>query len=295
MVDVPVAITVANLAAAVLIAAITVVASRNIPGLLEISLLQRLPLDAASRYAATTIAKYLIVLIGMVLASSTIGVGWSKIQWLATALTFGLAFGLQEIFANFVAGLIILFERPIRVGDVVTVADVSGVVSRIRIRATTITNWDRQEFIVPNKEFITGRLLNWTLSDTTNRVVLKVGVAYGTDPELARKLLIDAAREHPSILDDPAPMATFEEFGDSTLNFSLRVFLPDLNDRLDVVHDLHAAVDKKFREAGIEIAFPQRDIHIRSGAGLIPGAASNETAKGGNGQSGEKTHVAEKA
>jgi potassium efflux system protein len=205
-------ITVANLAAAILIAVITVISARNVPGVLEMSLLQRLPVDAAGRYAATTIAKYVIVMLGVVLAGTAIGVGWSKIQWLATALTFGLAFGLQEIFANFVAGVIILFERPVRVGDVVTVGDVSGVVSRIRIRATTITNWDRKEYIVPNKEFITGRLLNWTLSDTTNRVVLHVGVAYGTDADEARKLLLEAAREQPAVLDEPAPTATFEQF-----------------------------------------------------------------------------------
>ena len=123
------------------------------------------------------------MVVGVVMACATIGLRWSQIQWLATALTFGLAFGLQEIFANFVAGLIILFERPIRVGDVVTVADVTGVVSRMRICATTITDWDRRELIVPNKEFITGRLLNWTLSDKVNRIEIEVGIAYGSDTE----------------------------------------------------------------------------------------------------------------
>ncbi len=269
-------ITVANLFAALFIAVITVLAARNIPGLLEITLLQRLPLDAAARYAVTTIARYVIVLAGVVFVSGTIGIGWSEIQWLATALTFGLAFGLQEIFANFVAGLIILFERPIRVGDVVTIGDVSGIVSRIRIRATTITNWDKQEYIVPNKEFITGRLLNWTLSDTTNRIVLQVGVAYGSDTALARKLLLESADEHPLILKEPKPTATFDAFGDSALNFTLRVYLPEVPIRLDVVNDLHAAVDQKFRAAGIEIAFPQRDIHIRSAAGMVVGPAPSE-------------------
>ena len=124
----------------------------------------------------STLARYAIVVIGLASASSTIGIGWQKVQWLATALTFGLAFGLQEIFANFIAGLIILFERPIRVGDMVTIDNVTGVVSRIRIRATTIGDSDRKEYIVPNKEFITGRTLNWTLSDTINRIVINVGI-----------------------------------------------------------------------------------------------------------------------
>ncbi|MGE3316367.1 MAG: mechanosensitive ion channel domain-containing protein [Planctomycetaceae bacterium] len=295
LVDKTDAVTVANLAAALLIAIVTFISARNVPGVLEMSLLQRLPFDAAGRYAATSIAKYLIVMLGVVLAGTTIGVGWSKIQWLATALTFGLAFGLQEIFANFVAGVIILFERPIRVGDVVTIADVSGVVSRIRIRATTITNWDRKEFIVPNKEFITGRLLNWTLSDTTNRVVLNVGVAYGTDPNLARKLLLESAHEQPTVLEEPAPTATFEQFGDSTLNFVLNVFLPDLGGRVDVIHNLHTSVYQKFRDAGIEIAFPQRDIHIRSADGFSSHTLLNGQRTNGSRQAGESSHVAEEA
>lgn len=290
------AVTVANLAAAILIAIMTFVSSRNVPGLLEMSVLQRLPVDAAGRYATTAIAKYLIVMVGVVLAGSAIGVGWSKIQWLATALTFGLAFGLQEIFANFVAGVIILFERPVRVGDVVTVGDVSGVVSRIRIRATTITNWDRKEYIVPNKEFITGRLLNWTLSDTMNRVVLRVGVAYGSDPNQARELLLEAAREQPTVLREPAPTATFEQFGDSTLDFTLNVFLPDLGGRIDVTHQLHTAVYNKFRAAGIEIAFPQRDIHIRSADGSSASHVLQNGAKtNGNPQAAENSHVTEEA
>ena len=159
------------------------VAFRNIPGLLEIAVLQRLPLETSARYAVTTLASYAIILVGVVMGAGSLGLRWNQIQWLATALTFGLAFGLQEIFANFVAGLIILFERPLRVGDIVTVDDVTGVVSRVRIRATTITNWDRKEFVVPNKEFITGKLLNWTLSDQVNRIVINVGIAYGSDTD----------------------------------------------------------------------------------------------------------------
>jgi potassium efflux system protein len=200
----------------------------------------------------------------MIAACATIGLQWSQIQWLATALTFGLAFGLQEMFANFVAGLIILLERPIRVGDIVTVDEVTGVVSRIRIRATSITNWDRKEYVVPNKEFITGRLLNWTLSDKVNRVTVAVGVAYGSDTDLACQLLLDAAKDHSLVLKDPAPIAVFEGFGDSSLNLVLRAFLPTLEHRLQTIHELHTAIDKSFKNAGLEIAFPQRDLHIRT-------------------------------
>ncbi|KAA5539098.1 mechanosensitive ion channel [Roseiconus nitratireducens] len=260
----PSVVTYSDLALAVLIACVTFVLFRNGPGLLEMSVLQQLPVDASVRYAITTLVSYAIVLVGIIATCSTIGLQWSQIQWLATALTFGLAFGLQEMFANFVAGLIILLERPIRVGDIVTVDDVTGVVSRIRIRATSITNWDRKEYVVPNKEFITGRLLNWTLSDKINRITINIGVAYGSDTERARELLLAAANDHPAILKDPPSLATFEGFGDNSLNLVLRTFLPTLDNRLEVIHQLHTTIDKAFRKEGIEIAFPQRDLHIRS-------------------------------
>jgi potassium efflux system protein len=257
-------VTLANLALAILIVVITFVVFRNGPGLLEMSVLQQLPFDASVRYAITTLFSYVIVMIGTIAACSTIGLQWSQIQWLATALTFGLAFGLQEMFANFVAGLIILLERPIRVGDIVTVDNVTGVVSRIRIRATSITNWDRKEYVVPNKEFITGRLLNWTLSDKVNRVVVEVGLAYGSDTNLALELLLKAANDHPLVLKDPAAIASFEGFGDNSLNLVLRAFLPSLDNRLQVITELHTTIDQLFREARLEIAYPQRDLHIRS-------------------------------
>lgn len=257
-------VTLSDLALAILIVVVTIVVFRNGPGLLEMSVLQQLPFDTSVRYAITTLVSYVIVMVGTIAACSTIGLQWSQIQWLATALTFGLAFGLQEMFANFVAGLIILLERPIRVGDVVTVDDVTGVVSKIRIRATSITNWDRKEYVVPNKEFITGRLLNWTLSDKVNRVVVEVGLAYGADTELARELLLKAANDHPLVLKDPASIASFEGFGDNSLNLLLRAFLPTLDNRLQVITELHTAINRSFRDAGLEIAYPQRDLHIRT-------------------------------
>jgi potassium efflux system protein len=168
--------------------------------------------------------------------------------------------------ANFVCGLIVLLERPIRVGDVVTVEGTTGTVTKIQMRATTITNWDRQEFVVPNKIFITSTLLNWTLSAPLNRILIPVGVAYGSDTEKARQILIDAAVDHPRVLDDPAPMATFEQFADSSLNLMLRAYLPDLENRIETITDLHTEIIKRFTAAGIEIAFPQRDIHLRSGS-----------------------------
>jgi potassium efflux system protein len=255
-------ITVYNLLLAVVIAAITFVSARNLPGVLEIILLNRFSLDAGARYAFTTMSRYVITALGVIIAFNTIGFRWSQLQWLLAALSVGIGFGLQEIVANFISGIIILFERPVRVGDIVTVDETTGIVSRIRIRATTITDWNRKEYIVPNKEFVTGRLLNWTLSSKVNRVVITVGVAYGSDTKLARELLLKAAAEHPVILEDPAPIATFEGFGDNSLTFLLRAYLPSMEHRIATISELHMAIDKLFREAGITIAFPQRDVHL---------------------------------
>jgi potassium efflux system protein len=196
------------------------------------------------------------------LVLNTIGAQWSQLQWLVAALGVGIGFGLQEIVANFISGLIILFERPIRVGDVVSVGDTDGVVTKIRIRATTIRNWDRKELLVPNKEFVTGRLLNWSLSDRTTRIVIVVGVAYGSDVEKALTLMREAAEEHEQVLDEPAPVLSFEGFGDNSLTLILRAYLSSIDFRTSTITDLHKAINRKFEQAGIGIAFPQRDLHL---------------------------------
>jgi potassium efflux system protein len=257
-------ITLANLVMAVLAATVTFVAARNLPGVLEITVLNRLPMDPGVRYAFTALCRYAITAVGIIVAFSTIGVKWSSLQWLVAALGVGLGFGLQEIVANFVCGLIVLFERPYRVGDFVTVGDTSGTVTRIRIRATTITDLDRRELIVPNKEFITGKLINWSLSDPITRIVLPVGIVYGSDTALAEKLLIKVARENPLVLDQPEPFALFLGFGDNSLNFELRVFIMGAQNRFLVMHQLHREIDREFRKVHIVIAFPQRDVHLDS-------------------------------
>jgi len=248
----------------VVLLVLIVLGTRNLPALIDIVLLSQLRLDAGARYAARALTQYTLVFIGLWLALGIIGIQWSNVQWLVAALTFGLAFGLQEIFANFIAGVIVLFERPIRVGDVVTIGSISGTVSRIRMRATTIVDWDRKELIIPNKEFVTGQIINWSLSDATLRLTVRVGVAYGSDTTLAERLLYEVADEHPKVLDQPKPEALFREFGDSSLNFELRCFVKDGLERLIVMHALNKAIDQKFREHSIEIAFPQRDLHLRS-------------------------------
>jgi len=255
-------ITLANIAIAAIVIAITVIAVRNLPGLLEMILLNRLPMDPGARYAYVAICRYTLTAVGIVIALNTVGIRWSSLQWLVAALGVGIGFGLQEIVANFICGLIILFERPIRVGDVVTIGTTDGVVTKIRIRATTIRNWDRKELLVPNKEFITGRLLNWSLSDQTTRIVITVGVAYGSNVDKALALMQEAAEEHEHVLDDPQPLTSFEGFGDNSLTLLLRAYLGSIDVRVPTTTELHRAINQKFAEAGIVISFPQRDVHL---------------------------------
>ncbi len=243
---------------------LTVFAARNLPGLLEIALLQHLPIENAVRYAITTVSRYALLMIGIAMTLNYIGVRWSSIQWLVAALGVGLGFGLQEIFANFISGLILLFEQPIRVGDVITIGDTSGAVAKIRMRATTITNWDRQELIVPNKDLITGRLLNWTLSDSTNRMVLTIGVSLTSDTQRACNILIQTCQEHPNVLADPPPTAFFEAIRDTGLELTLRFFLQTLDLRLQTRHDLLTTIHQRFKDAGIDVAYPQRELHLKT-------------------------------
>ena len=257
----------------------TFFAARNLPNAFEMLFLKELPVDRSARLATKSLVSYAIVIVGVLAALRTLKIDWSSIQWLMTALTFGLAFGLQEIFANFVAGIILMFERPIRIGDLVTVDEFTGIVTRIRTRATTIVNWDRKEYIIPNKDFITGRLINWTLTDEVNRLQLNIGIAYGSDVALAKKLVLEICEEHPAILKDPATSITFEEFADSSLKLVVRTFLGVIDDRLKTVDQLHSKINTAFAKAGIEIAFPQQDLHIRTLSGPLPSNPPSNASK----------------
>ncbi len=257
-------ITLTNLFLAGLYAFIAGVAIRNFPGVMELLVFRRVTVDAGFRYAVNHLAKYFLISIGFIVIANELGGSWSQVQWLVAALSLGLGFGLQEIFANMVSGIIILFERPIRIGDAVTIGDISGKVSRIQMRATTVIDWDQKELIVPNKTFITEQMINWTLTDPTTRLVIPIGIAYGSDIELAHKVMLETVRSTPLVLQDPEPSVLMLGFGDSSLDFSIRVYVSELAHRLPVTHDIHFRIDHAFREHNIEIPFPQRDIHVRS-------------------------------
>jgi potassium efflux system protein len=274
--DVSAPVTLADLLLAIVIIAVTTIASKNLPGLMEITVLQRMTLQPGSRYAINTLVRYVVVMIGTITVLNIIGWDWSRIQWLVAALSVGLGFGLQEIVANFVSGLVILFERPVRVGDTVTVGQLTGKVARVRIRATTITDWDRKEIVVPNKAFITEQVINWTLSDPITRVVIPVGISYSSDVNLAHRVMEETLRNLPLVLDEPEPKVYFMGFGESSLDFSLRVYSRVLEDRLPLTDAVHREILAALRQNGIEISFPQRDLHVRSVSPDIKGFGAKD-------------------
>jgi len=268
-------ITLLNLIIAIIIFVATFVAVKSGTTLLEILMAKSSKLDAGSQQSFGLIAKYAIFMVGLFAGLNALGIGWRQFQWLAAAMTVGLSFGLKDIFANFVSGIIILFERPIRVGDTVTVSGSSGKVSRIRIRSTTITDWDRRELIVPNQRFLSEKITNWSLSDKIRRVVIDVGIGYGSDAKKAEELLLKIAKENKLVLEKPGPSIYFEGFGADSLDFKLRVYV-SLSDAIKVQNQIRHKINQMFQEAGIEIPFAQRDVHMDTGAGPLDIRLLNE-------------------
>ena len=242
------------------------VVAKNIRSILELAVFERLNFDAGARYAAVTISGYILIGIGIVSGFGQLGVNWSSMQWIVAALGVGLGFGLQEIVANFVSGLIILFERPVRVGDIVTVGELEGTVTSIKIRATRITDFDNKEVLMPNKSIITENVTNWTLSNQITRIKIQIGVAYGSNVDEVRDMLFDIITNHPEALKHPAPAVFFLAHGDSALNFEVRVFVGSTAMRLPVTHELNRDINVMLTKHGIEIPFPQRDLHIKTDA-----------------------------
>lgn len=249
---------------ALVILGLTFIAARNLPGFLEIFVLNRLGVDAGTRYAVTTVLGYIIVGAGVIIGFNQFGLQWEQFKWIATGLSVGIGFGLQKIIANFVSGLIILFERPIRIGDYVTIGDQSGTVSRIKIRATTLKDLDNLEILIPNEALISERVTNWTLSSSITRLIVPVGIAYGSDTDAAREIMLEAVKCLPKVLTTPAPNVLFMGFGDSSLDFQVRVFLSSFDDRVPMTHVIHTEINKALEAAGIPIPFPQRDLNIVS-------------------------------
>ena len=266
-------ITLGSVLIAILVLIITTQLVRNMPALLELALLQHLSLTPGTGYAITTLTKYVLLLIGGLVGFSMIGVEWSKLQWLVAALGVGLGFGLQEIFANFISGLIILFEKPIRIGDTVTIRDLTGSITRINTRATTITDWDRKEIIVPNKAFITEQFVNWSLSDSVTRVVLTIPAPAAASSEEIHTILIQASERCNWVLDTPQPEAFLVDLQQGIQLFELRIYAAEMGHRMPLRNELHQLILQGFREHGIEMPFPPFQVRMETRGQKTP--ASN--------------------
>lgn len=268
----------ARIILAIVVLIILLAFSRWLRAQLERSWLLRSNMERGAREAVATITGYVGVALAIIISLSITGVEFGNLAIIAGALSVGIGFGLQNIVNNFVSGLILLFERPIKTGDWVVVGTTEGFVKRISIRSTQIQTFDKADVIVPNSDLISGHVTNWMLRDVRGRVRVPVGVAYGSDTRLIEKILLEVADENPSVVKDgtqPEPVALFMDFGDSALLFELRVFIKKIDKVFQITSELRFAIDSKFREHGIQIPFPQRDIHIKPSPGTeLPGKES---------------------
>jgi small-conductance mechanosensitive channel len=248
--------------AAVLV--IALVLTRIVQRWLQSQFLPRTAIEPSLQLSIGTIFGYVGVIAAISLALGGLGIDLQKIAIVAGALSVGIGFGLQSIVSNFVSGLILLAERPIRVGDQVVVKGESGWVRRVRVRATEIETFDRATVIIPNSEFITGVVMNWTHANTMGRFIVKVGVGYESDPAQVRDVLLAIAADHPKVLKTPGPWAQLTNLGESALDFEMGCMVADVGDRGAVKSDLHFEILKRFREKGIEIPYPQREVRMRA-------------------------------
>lgn len=228
--------------------------------------LARRDVDVGVRWAIGSIVRYGVVLVGLLTILGAVGVKMDAVTVVAGAVGVGVGFGLQQITSNFVSGLILLVERPIKVGDRIEVEGVNGDVVKIAPRATTILTNDNIAIIVPNSSFVSGKVVNWSYSDRDVRFSVPVGVAYGSDTALVEEILLEVARENPGVLGDPPPDVLFDAFGESSLCFTLRIWTREYTTRPMILRSqLNFAIDRAFRARGVEVPFPQRDLHVRSG------------------------------
>jgi small-conductance mechanosensitive channel len=221
-------------------------------------------MEIGVQLAIARLVHYALVCVGFAVALATLGFEFTQLTILLSALGVGIGFGLQAMVNNFLCGLILLFERPIRVGDTIEFGGQWAQIQKIGLRATTVQTFDHADVILPNSDLINHQVTNWTLTNRHARIIVRVGVAYGSDVPLVMQTLVACAADNDSVMHTPEPLVFFRQFGDSSLDFELRAWIWDVSNRFRVISELHQEVDRRFREAGIEIAFPQRDLHIRS-------------------------------
>ena len=243
---------------------VIIVVSRLISRKLLETILTRMQVEQGTRYTMRRVVEYVCVLLGAIIAFQSVGINLSGLAVIFGLLGVGIGFGLQNVTSNFVAGLILLFERPIKVGDRVTVGDVEGDVTEINIRSTTVRSLNNISIIVPNSEFVSSKVINWSHGDAKIRLDIEVGVSYSSDLDTVLRALQEVALENPEVLDDPKPDVHLREFGDSAWIMKLRVWISNPKRHPMVRSDLNCAIVRKFQENGIQIPFPQRDLHFRT-------------------------------
>ena len=232
-------------------------------------------LDEGVQYTILRLIHYSIVGIVFYQAIMMLGINLTGLAFFAGIISVGIGFGLQNIANNFVSGLILLFERPVKPGDMVAVGDTEGRVEEIQMRATTVVTRDNVTIIVPNSQFVSDEVINWSHTDPKVRIHVPVGVAYGSDVQLVTELLLQAAKDHPQVIDEPAPNVWFTGFGNSSLDFELLVWITTPLLRKPITSELNYAIDAAFREHDVTIPFPQRDLHLQS----LPSAEELEVIK----------------
>jgi len=258
------AVTPSSIFMFVIFIAVFALTSRLLQRVLRAHLFSRMRIDEGMQYTLTRIIHYLVMIIGAVVAFQFIGIDLTGLAVIVGFLSVGIGFGLQNITSNFVAGVILLLERPIKVGDRIMVGNQEGDVVEINMRSTTIRTLNNIAVIVPNSEFVSSKLENWSYGDETVRVDVNVGVSYESDLETVIRSLREVAAEHPEVLKNPAPDVLHTGFGDSAWNMRLRIWLEDSQRHLEVHSEINCAIVRKFQQNGIEIPFPQRDLHVRS-------------------------------
>ncbi len=239
-------------------------ASWIVQKLLMDQVLAKRRVETGVQVSIARLVHYVLIFIGFVMALIALGFEFTKLTIILSALGVGIGFGLQSIVNNFVSGLILLFERPVRVGDYIEFDGKWAEIKNIGLRATTVQTFDQADVIIPNADLVSNQVINWTLSNRRVRLAIPVGVAYGSDIALVMETLRASAKDNSKVAETPAPQVLYLNFGESALEFELRVWVLDADNWLVVSSELHQEIDRRFREAKIEIAFPQRDLHLRS-------------------------------
>lgn len=257
-------VTLATLLVFVLVIVGVFILSRILNRLILRRVLDRFQIERGIQYNMVRVGHYIVMAIGVIFALQFVGIDFSGLAVIFGFLSVGIGFGLQNITSNFVSGIILLFERPIKVGDRVTVADIEGDVTAINMRATTIRTLNNITIIVPNQEFVSASVINWSHGDTTVRMLVSVGVSYNSDLDTVIKALEEVADEHPRVLKDPKPDVVFRGFGDSAWDLDLRCWIAEPRGYYTIQSDLNCAIVRVFRKYNVEIPFPQRDLHVRS-------------------------------